>query len=368
MITFYGIVEDRNDPLKIGRVRVRCHGIHTDDKAKISTADLPWAQVLLPTTEAAISGVGTQHGLVEGSTVFGFFRDAETRQDPVVTHSAAGMPSTFYKKDKEGKEIERKTSAGFNDPRKLTKGDYAGTNDGVNPEHSPNRSHGLTLAMDTAPVFPKELIMEVGKAVNIVKRKITSSDLPWYPKNTSGTSDLTEYHTGENPNYDDMDISKMDTPDYEGFVAEEYQSIYDKMFKEEHTGSKANPKYPFNKVNRTESGHLIEIDDTKGGERLSWFHRSGTFTEWQPDGSSITRVTKDNYTLICHDDHVQIGGDVAVTIFGKANIVIKESAYIGVLKDATLEVVGTANVISKKEIAVVAPKLSLNAIEIKLNS
>ena len=29
---FYGIVEDRNDPLKIGRVRVRIHGFHTDDK------------------------------------------------------------------------------------------------------------------------------------------------------------------------------------------------------------------------------------------------------------------------------------------------------------------------------------------------
>ena len=103
MITFFGIVEDRHDPLEIGRVRVRCHGIHTDDKSKIATPDLPWAQVLLPTTSAAISGFGTQHGLVEGSTVFGFFRDGETKQDPVVTHSAAGIPSEFYIKDKNGK-------------------------------------------------------------------------------------------------------------------------------------------------------------------------------------------------------------------------------------------------------------------------
>ena len=100
MITFFGIVEDRHDPMQIGRVRVRCHGIHTDDKSKIATPDLPWAQVLLPTTSAAISGFGTQHGLVEGSTVFGFFRDGETKQDPVVTHSAAGIPSEFYIKDK----------------------------------------------------------------------------------------------------------------------------------------------------------------------------------------------------------------------------------------------------------------------------
>ena len=36
---FYGIVEDRQDPLKVGRVRVRIHGIHTDDKLLIATAE-----------------------------------------------------------------------------------------------------------------------------------------------------------------------------------------------------------------------------------------------------------------------------------------------------------------------------------------
>ena len=34
---FYGIVEDRQDPLMVGRVRVRIHGIHTDDKLLIAT-------------------------------------------------------------------------------------------------------------------------------------------------------------------------------------------------------------------------------------------------------------------------------------------------------------------------------------------
>ena len=28
---FVGVVEDRNDPLQIGRVIVRCFGIHTED-------------------------------------------------------------------------------------------------------------------------------------------------------------------------------------------------------------------------------------------------------------------------------------------------------------------------------------------------
>ena len=37
---FIGVVEDRNDPLSLGRCRVRAFGIHTEDKAMIPTEDL----------------------------------------------------------------------------------------------------------------------------------------------------------------------------------------------------------------------------------------------------------------------------------------------------------------------------------------
>ena len=40
-IWFNGVVEDRNDPQKLGRLRVRCVGIHTDNKDELPTADLP---------------------------------------------------------------------------------------------------------------------------------------------------------------------------------------------------------------------------------------------------------------------------------------------------------------------------------------
>ena len=32
---FIGVVEDRNDPLQLGRVRVRVYSIHTEDKSLI---------------------------------------------------------------------------------------------------------------------------------------------------------------------------------------------------------------------------------------------------------------------------------------------------------------------------------------------
>jgi hypothetical protein len=39
---YYGFVEDNVDPLKVGRVKVRILGIHTDNKNDIPTDHLPW--------------------------------------------------------------------------------------------------------------------------------------------------------------------------------------------------------------------------------------------------------------------------------------------------------------------------------------
>ena len=70
-IWYTGVVEDRQDPQYLGRVRVRCIGIHTDDKVELPTADLPWAQCVMPVIGASISGLGHSPAfLVEGSWVF----------------------------------------------------------------------------------------------------------------------------------------------------------------------------------------------------------------------------------------------------------------------------------------------------------
>ena len=51
--TFIGVVEDRNDPNQLGRVRVRVFSVHNDDKTQIPTRDLPWAMVLQPGSNPA---------------------------------------------------------------------------------------------------------------------------------------------------------------------------------------------------------------------------------------------------------------------------------------------------------------------------
>ena len=57
-VWFVGVVEDRNDPLELGRVRVRCLGHHTADLTQLPTADLPWAHVMHPVTDPAMHGMG----------------------------------------------------------------------------------------------------------------------------------------------------------------------------------------------------------------------------------------------------------------------------------------------------------------------
>ena len=88
---FIGVVEDRNDPKKAGRVRVRCLGYHSSDTQKIPMEDLPWASVMMPVTAGANSGIGmSPHFLIEGTWVVGFFRDP-ANQEPVIMGALPGV-------------------------------------------------------------------------------------------------------------------------------------------------------------------------------------------------------------------------------------------------------------------------------------
>ena len=108
-VWWQGVVEDRGDPLKLGRVRVRILGYHTDNKQKnigIPTDELPWATPSQPINSAAINGIGiSPTGPVEGTWVFGFFRDGDNAQEPVITGTFGGIP-----------EEKPNTTLGFNDP------------------------------------------------------------------------------------------------------------------------------------------------------------------------------------------------------------------------------------------------------------
>lgn len=89
---FMGVCEARNDPLKLGRVKVRIFGLHTDDLTILSADDLPWASCLIPTTEAGPAGLGTtKPGIPPGTWVFGLFLDGDLKQQPLVLGSIQGF-------------------------------------------------------------------------------------------------------------------------------------------------------------------------------------------------------------------------------------------------------------------------------------
>ena len=231
METYYGIVEDRQDPLKIGRVRVRVHGVHTSSKLSVSTPDLPWAQVMLPTTSAGLSGFGTQHGLVEGSTVILFFRD-EHKQQPVIIGSAPGIPSSGYRQSTDDKLMTRDVKHGFNDPRRLTASAYDGTPDGKNPEHSPKRGFGLDKGLDTAPkIYESRDISYIGKGSSITEPTLTEDMLPYYPLYT-----------------DKSDLSKLAGSTDETGLHAGRDIIKDILPSKKEIKTPAKPVYPYNKV------------------------------------------------------------------------------------------------------------------------
>ena len=70
-----------------GRVKIRIHGVHNPSTREIPQNDLPWAQVVLPTTEAGVSGLGRTPRLTSGATVFGFFMDGLASQVPLIVGS-----------------------------------------------------------------------------------------------------------------------------------------------------------------------------------------------------------------------------------------------------------------------------------------
>ena len=101
--------------------------------------------------------------------------------------------------------------------------------------------------------------------------------------------------------------------------------------------------YPYNNVMETESGHIVEYDDTPGKERIHIAHRNGSFTEWYPDGDRVEKITKDKYSIVMKDDNVYIMGDCNITVQGNAEIYVKKDANVKVDGNVDVEVGGNYN-------------------------
>lgn len=130
-----------------------------------------------------------------------------------------------------------------------------------------------------------------------------------------------------------------------------------------------NAKYPFNKVMESESGHVMEFDDTPDNERVHIYHRKGTYTEIDPNGSQVNKIVGDGYTIIERNGYIHISGECNVTIGGTARVLCQGDAFVDVEGDSTINLAGETklNVANNLDISV-GQQFRLKAAEIKMES
>ena len=75
-----------------------------------------------------------------------------------------------------------------------------------------------------------------------------------------------------------------------------------------------NAVYPYNHVQQTESGHVFEFDDTPDSERVHLYHRSGSFLEYHPDGTVVTKSVNEAYNIVHSNSYEHIEGHKIETI------------------------------------------------------
>jgi hypothetical protein len=103
-------------------------------------------------------------------------------------------------------------------------------------------------------------------------------------------------------------------------------------------------KYPYNKTIRTESGHLIEIDDTPSKERIHLMHKNGTYVEMDVNGDVVMKTTRNKYDITTSNNNVYIGGDANIKVNGNLNMLVD----------------GTYTVESKGDMLFKAPRIDFN--------
>ena len=338
-IWWQGVVEDRHDPLYLGRCRVRILGWHTDNKAEMPTESLPWCYPVQPIISAAQTGVGiSPTGPVEGTWVVGFFRDGEDAQEPVffgtlggIPEAQAGVGEAFADPRTEDPPEDAHPLSGLN--RKLLKYD---TEEEARVPRAPlkitHRSIRKELDANTAANI-RDISKTGGKSVGadspifqvILEEQATRSRYPdinflgepTTPRMARGTygnfpttGPFGQFGTVLQKTYWQKELGA-------GFSVAENPT--DKWTEPDPQGIYG-AKYPYNHVHQSESGHLIEVDDTPGFERLHRYHRTGTFEEIGSLGQRITKVVNEDYHIILNNDYWRVVGNRYESIQGKLDI------------------------------------------------
>tara|TARA_R110000787_G_scaffold30417_1_gene81696 strand:- start:3021 stop:4436 length:1416 start_codon:yes stop_codon:yes gene_type:complete len=278
---FIGEVEGRNDPLKLGRVRVRCFGWHPKDKTVLPTTDLPWAQTIQPVTAPAASPTG----LTVGVWVFGFFMDGDTAQRPMIMGQ---IPGYRYHSDGTGEsELPKAARVEYDNAKaELLK---ASIEENSKKRFDPDefRNSGRDQEQQEADIKQEKEQLEVELA------KVNKLESP-------------QSKLRRNTRITDISLSPSD-----GTTWSEPEEPDDK-------------EYPYVQTVSSEAGFTTEtvfgpFDEFKGDfkARQVTYDCSGGYDERKsPSGDKIVKVIGDNYEIVCGSSFVNIKGDVNMTVDG----------------------------------------------------
>ena len=297
-IWWTGVVENRNDPLKLGQCQVRCVGWDADNKMHLPTKDLPWAKPLLPVNGTEV------YAPKEGDMVIGFFIDGENAQERVMMGILPNIPLKAANPQQ-----------AFADPR-------------------------TAAELASAPKTPKEKTYNTDGTGIVITEKSQADSYPKF---------LDEPTTSRIARNDSESITKTFIQERKDNLVTGVETVNDTWDEPE---TLYNTVYPYNNVVETESGHLLEFDDTPKAERIHLAHRNGSFQEWFPNGDKVEKVTKDNYQIIMGDDKVYIMGKCQVTIQGDAELYVQGNF--------DMNVDGTCNIRSTGNMKLNAPLIDLN--------
>lgn len=289
-IFYRGVIEDNNDPEKLGRLRVRIFGLHSDDVSLLPTENLPWCEVAHSLEGGFISGIGKSFVPQNGTFVWCFL-ECGNEEKPVIFASCPGISK------------EKETGA-FTDPSgKYPLDDRLGESD----------FNRLARGEKTSETPSEKLLSE-----NLVTGVALATGDAW----------------------------------------------------DEPSSTNSQAQYPFNNVTETASGHIIQIDDTEGNERIQIFHKTGAYIELKPDGNIVLKSSNDFYEIakgnfkqsvalksditINADKSELIGGNFNYTI-GKTETKVINESYDLTIAETSSTCIGKSCLIASGE------KFTLNA-------
>jgi GH24 family phage-related lysozyme (muramidase) len=460
MRLYTGVVENRQDPFKLGRCQVRVVGLHHHDKTQLKTEDLPWAYPMQPITSAAMSGIGhSPVGPVEGTWVVVMFRD-DDEQQPIILGSIGGIPQAQGSVDQDIDQMVLKEdgflpgssehnvtdengniitssgassaaeSTGLNPASSYTASSTAITQIKQNNSQLTDEDINTTLENDIYPAINAKikaplsqsmydglasLVYEIGvdtfnnsslaKSLNsgnyleaatafndyskvdgtidpyLLQQRTNQKDLFLQDGVPSVSGDLVPAISTTTP-VDSTTASSglkdeglamvlgfkdpkgkyplyLNEPDTNKLARHEdikKTIVYKKELAQEKNvltaGGKTwnqspipyNSSYPYNHVFMTESGHIMEFDDTQHSERIHMYHKAGTFTEIDANGTEVKRIVGDKYEILERHGHLYIKGTSDITIDGDSNVKINNAMNVEVVGNVNMKVTGNMDV------------------------